>query len=287
MQRTTDEHVAMHFDDAEQQFEAAQLGMWLFLATEILFFGGLFAGYTLYRAWYPHAFADGSSHLDYWLGTINTGVLLTSSLTMVLAVHAAQTNDNKATRNFLIATMILGSVFLGVKAYEYWHKWHDHLVPGENFNLVYTMKKHTHAPGAVVGAIERVDLRELLLDVDDRLVHQPLPEDAEVEINRAPAEIADLREGMVARVFTDDEGTTHVQAESKQIEIFFSFYFGMTGLHALHMVIGMGLLAIIAVAAHKEKFSAAYFTPVEIIGLYWHFVDIVWVFLFPLLYLIG
>jgi len=218
-------HVAHHFDDAEQQYTAANLGMWLFLATEVLFFGGLFAGYAQYRYWYPQEFAHGSGHLDLWLGTINTAVLLTSSLTMALAVHAAQTNERNATARFLALTIVLGSAFLGIKAYEYFHKYEEHLVPGRAFVLP---AAHGHAAGA----------------------------------------------------------TEAEEIEAGPVEIFFSFYFAMTGLHATHMVIGIAILGLLWRAARRGAYSAEYFTPVEMTGLYWHFVDIVWVFLFPLLYLI-
>jgi cytochrome c oxidase subunit III len=227
-------HVAHHFDDAEQQYTAANLGMWLFLATEVLFFGGMFCGYAQYRYWYPREFAAGSHHLDLVAGTINTLVLLTSSLTMALAVHAAQTDDRRGTVRFLALTILLGSAFLGVKAYEYYHKFEDRLVPGPSFTLE---ARHTSE------------------------------HESESQIATVP--------------FTDTE-----DFQSESVELFFSFYFGMTGLHALHMVIGIAILAVLLAAARRGAFSAAYFTPVEMTGLYWHFVDIVWVFLFPLLYLI-
>jgi cytochrome c oxidase subunit 3 len=213
----TTAHLAHHFDDAEQQFDAATLGMWLFLATEIMFFGGLFAGYAMYRYRWTEAFAAASHHLDHWLGAINTGVLLTSSLTMALAVRAAQTSDRRGTARLLGWTILLGSVFLGIKAFEYHHKFEEHLVPGRMFSFL-------------------------------------------------------VPEGMD---FTEGNA-----------ELFFSFYFAMTGLHAAHMVIGIAILSILLVASRRGAFSAEYFTPVEMTGLYWHFVDIVWVFLFPLLYLI-
>jgi cytochrome c oxidase subunit 3 len=222
---TSTSHVAHHFDDAAQQYEAAGLGMWLFLATEILFFGGLFAGYTQYRFWYPNEFAFGSHQLDVWLGAANTAVLLTSSLTMALAVLAAQTSDRDGTVRFLVLTMILGSIFLGVKAYEYHHKYEEHLIPGPAFQM-----PESH---------------------DTAASHLTLSENS-----------------------------------AGPVEIFFSFYFAMTGLHALHMVIGIAVLAWLAIRAGRGAFSDAYFTPVEMAGLYWHFVDIVWVFLYPLLYLI-
>jgi cytochrome c oxidase subunit 3 len=226
-------HVAHHFDDAEQQYTAASLGMWLFLATEVLFFGGLFCGYAQYRFWYPREFAAGSHHLDLILGTVNTFVLLTSSLTMALAVHAAQTDDRRGTVRFLALTILLGSAFLGVKAYEYYHKFEERLVPGRSFSLDAGHASH---------------------------------------------------DGSESHGATTTPGTDGFQKES--VELFFSFYFGMTGLHALHMVIGIAILAVLLAASRRGAFSAAYFTPVEMTGLYWHFVDIIWVFLFPLLYLI-
>jgi cytochrome c oxidase subunit 3 len=127
--------LAHHFDNLEQQKEAATLGMWVFLVTEILFFGGLFTAYLVYRTWYPGEFGVASEELDIFWGTFNTGVLIASSLTMALAVHAAQTGSRKATTLFIVATLILGAVFLGVKAYEYTHKFHEHLVPGAAFDL--------------------------------------------------------------------------------------------------------------------------------------------------------
>jgi cytochrome c oxidase subunit 3 len=226
-------HLAHQFDDAEQQFDAARLGMWLFLATEIMFFGGLFAGYSLYRYWYPQAFAASSHHLDLWLGAINTGVLLASSLTMALAVRGAQTSDRGATSRMLSLTIVLGSIFLGIKTYEYYHKFEEHLVPGRHFVVPAANAEHQATEEAMpAGAAEST------------------PEN------------------------------------SKGVELFFSFYFAMTGLHATHMVIGIAILFVLLAAARRGAFSAAYFTPVEMTGLYWHFVDIVWVFLFPLLYLI-
>jgi len=188
--------------------------MWIFLVTEILFFGGLFLTYTIYRWQYARAFAHASLHMDITLGTVNTAVLIFSSLTMAMAVHSAATGKKNLLIGFLVATMLLGGVFLGIKAVEYTDHIRHHLFPGPGF-------------------------------------HYPVPGDA------------------------------------RAAEIFFSLYFGMTGLHALHMVVGLGLLSVLLALARRGRFSAGYYTPVEISGLYWHFVDIVWIFLFPLLYLIG
>jgi cytochrome c oxidase subunit III len=202
-----------HFDDLGQQRDAATLGMWLFLATEVLFFGGLFTAYMLYRIWYPETFGAASRTLDIWLGSVNTIVLITSSLTMALAVHAAATDERRKLMRWLVATMVLGAAFLAIKGVEYAHKFEEHHVPGFGF----------HFEGA---APERANL-------------------------------------------------------------FFSLYFAMTGLHALHMIIGLGLLTVMLALAWRGRFSARWHTPIELSGLYWHFVDIVWIFLFPLLYLVD
>jgi len=204
---------AHHFDDAEQQHDAAWIGMWIFLATEVMFFGGMFLVYTSYRITYAADFASASNLLDIWLGTINTAVLICSSFTMALAVRDAQLGKRRALVTFLALTFVLGAVFLGIKFTEYYAKFVEHLIPGTGFR---------YATAAVHPA-----------------------------------------------------------------EIFFSLYFALTGMHAIHMLIGLGLLARLIVRARRGAFSAAYNTPVELVGLYWHFVDIVWIFLFPLLYLVG
>ncbi|HZR82239.1 MAG TPA: cytochrome c oxidase subunit 3 [Candidatus Binatia bacterium] len=206
-------YVAHHFDDAEQQFEASTLGMWIFLATEVLFFGGALSAFAYYYWQNADAFEAASNHLDLVAGTINTAVLLSSSLSMVLAVHAAQTAGRGRQIFWLLVTFALGAAFLGIKTYEYAHKFHEGLVPGPFFRYA--------GPNA------------------------------------------------------------------PQHEMFISFYFALTGLHALHMIIGLGIMGTLTVLSWRGWFSPAYFTPVEVSGLYWHFVDIVWIFLFPLLYLLG
>ena len=233
--------VAHHFDDAEQQYMAAELGMWLFLATEVLFFGGMFLGYALYRFKYPDEFIAGSHQLDVWLGTFNTAVLLTSSLTMVLAVHAAQTQR----RGLLVANLLLTIAawrgILGRKGYEYHHKFEERLVPGTQFRFAYAAETHRGSNGSA---------------------------------------------GRGTSSSMSDKDGEQEKVNLRHVELFFSFYFAMTGLHAVHMVIGIGLLSVLVLGAMRGKFASGYFTPIEMTGLYWHFVDIVWVFLFPLLYLI-
>jgi len=213
--------LAHQFEDLAQQHDADTLGIWVFLVTEIMFFGGVFAAYAIFRWLYYAAFEGGSHILDIRLGAINTVVLLGSSLTMAISVRSAQIGNRRAIVLFLALTMILGGAFLGVKAYEYRQKFVEHIVPSLDW-----------APEG---------------DVLARL---------------APG------------------GLDHAQ-------LYFFFYFAMTGLHALHMIIGMGLLLWLVLRARRGTFTPDYFAPVEVVGLYWHFVDIVWIFLFPLLYLIG
>jgi cytochrome c oxidase subunit 3 len=219
--------LAHQFDDMTQQQESASLGMWLFLLTEIMFFGGMFAGYTVYRTYYPEAFAAGSHELDILLGGFNTAVLIFSSLTMALAVHAAQLGKRNKVILFLVLTLVLGLVFLGVKVVEYGSKG---VFPG-------------------------------LIEAKHHLVPGP-------------------------GFYFEGQGA-FANVAGQNVQLFFSFYFAMTGMHALHMIIGAGLLSWLIWATHRNRFSPEYYSPVEMIGLYWHFVDIVWIFLFPLLYLLG
>jgi len=206
-------HLTHHFDTVEQQRDSASLGMWVFLAQEVMFFGGMFLAYLIYRSSYPSAFAEGSHHLDVVLGGINTAILIGSSLTMALAVYGAQTGRRGMLVLCLLATMALGLAFLGIKAVEYHHKYVDKLIPGMAFSY----------PGP----------------------------------------------------------------NGNHVQLFFGLYFAMTGMHALHMVIGIALLVWLINDARKGRFTPEYHSHIEIFGLYWHFVDIVWIFLFPLLYLIG
>ena len=212
-----------HFADEQQQKNAASLGMWLFLVTEIMFFGGMFCAYLVYRLAHFNAFAAGSQQLSIKLGAFNTAVLLVSSLTVVLAVKAAEVGNRKQLVTYLVLTILLGLTFLGVKAVEYNEKFEKHHVPGPNFQFTNTF---------------------------------------------------------------DDNGK-QIPVNPREAELFFSLYFAMTGMHALHMIIGCGLFAVLTVFAWKGHYSPGYFTPIENAGLYWHLVDIIWIYLFPLLYLIS
>jgi cytochrome c oxidase subunit III len=206
-------HVAHQFDDAEQQRLASELGMWVFLATEVMFFGAMILAYTVYRFEYPAPFAHASQHLDAIVGGINTAVLLGSSFTVALAVHAVRVGARRLLLGALGATIVLGTVFLAIKGYEWHHHYREGLVPGVRF------------------------------------------------LETGP--------------------------EAPAIGLFFWLYFAMTGVHALHLTIGIGVMTVIALLVWRGHFSPAYHNPVEIAGLYWHFVDIVWIFLLPLLYLVG
>jgi cytochrome c oxidase subunit III len=212
-----------HFADVQQQKNAASLGMWLFLVTEIMFFGGMFCAYLIYRLKYFDAFAAGSQQLSIKLGAFNTAVLIVSSVTVVLAVKAAEAGKRMLLVGYLVVTILLGMTFLVVKGFEYAEKFEKHHVPGPTFN------------------------------------------------------------------FTDkfDDNGKQIPVSSHQAELFFSLYFAMTGMHALHMIIGCGLFTGLAIMAYKGKFTPHYFTPIENGGLYWHLVDIIWIYLFPLLYLIS
>jgi len=212
-----------HFATEEQQRNSASFGMWIFLATEVMFFGGLFCAYLIYRHWYFGDFAAASTSINAKLGGANTAVLICSSLTVVLAIWAAQTSRRALMIAMLVLTMLFGLVFLGIKGIEYYDKFEEHHVPGASFSFE----------------------------------HVPIPSQPDQYAN------------------------------PRHAEIFFALYFIMTGLHALHMIIGLGIFSWLFWAAWKGRFTPEYHTPLEIGGLYWHFVDIVWIYLFPLLYLID
>lgn len=277
--------LAHQFDDAEQQLEAATLGMWVFLATEVLFFGGMFLGYVVYRSAYPAAFAEGSRHLDVVLGTVNTGILLLSSLTMALAVHAVQTNRSHTAVWFLVATAVLGLAFLGIKSYEYEHKFRENLLPGRHFCLSGLLEDSREPKDELTGTIIAWDPDQLSIQHDGMVLRHPIDPDSHVTVDGREGELAP---GQAVAIIPAAAGRPEtIRAVTPRVELFFSFYLAMTGFHALHMVIGICLVAVIAALARRGRFCSAYFTPVEMTGLYWHFVDVVWVFLFPLLYLID
>lgn len=206
-------HLQHHFHDSAQQADAAKLGTWLFLLTEILLFGGLFCAYAIFRAWYPDMFWEAHKQLDVVLGSINTVVLITSSVTMALAIRSMQLNNRTHTLWFLAATLMFAATFLVIKYFEYEHKIHLGQLPGKYY--------------------------------------------------------------------------TYTGLEGNNPHVFFSIYFAMTGLHGFHVLGGMGLIVWMMIRTLRGTISAEYYTPIEMTGLYWHLVDLIWIFLFPLLYLIG
>lgn len=210
---TYEHHTAHHFENAEAEYNASKLGTWLFLMTEILMFGGLFVGYAIYHHDMPETFKAGSKFLDVKMGTLNTVVLIFSSLTMALSIYYAQIGKKAQVLYSLYTTLACGFIFMIVKAFEYSHKIHDGLLPGRLFS--------------------------------------------------------------------------HATEAGTDLPIYFSFYFCMTGLHGTHVLVGMGLITWLIVRAHKGHFGPKYYTPLECVGLFWHLVDLIWIYLFPLLYLVG
>ncbi len=215
MEHVTDRpaYLAEHFVDSNQQKDSAKLGMWIFLLTEILFFGGLFCAYAIYRAWYPEMFVNAHKQLNVVLGTVNTIVLITSSVTVALSIRSIQLNLRKQAIVYLVSTILLATTFLVIKYFEYSHKFQLGQLPGKFYT------------------------------------------------------------------FAGIEGTNP--------HIFFSIYFSMTALHGLHVLIGVFVLIWMLVKTIKGHFSSSYYTPLEVTGLYWHLVDMIWIYIFPLLYLIG
>jgi cytochrome c oxidase subunit III len=246
------EFMQHHFDTPAQQFLASKLGMWVFIATEILMFGGLFCAYAIWRGLEPNVFDEAHHFLNKIMGATNTIVLLFSSLTAALAVRAAQTGKRKLTSIYLVVTILCAFVFLVVKYFEYSHKFHLGLLPGHCFG-------HPGLSAAIQNGQE----------VGTCVRTSGEPDTVMPEWVKA----------------VDEEG--HVTILSPRANMFFGLYFVMTGLHGLHVIIGMTILIWVLYKNQKGKFSPAYFTPVDLGALYWHLVDLVWIYLFPLLYLVG
>lgn len=215
IQKGHEHHFAHHFKDADHEFESSKEGIWIFMVTEILMFGGLFVGYALFHAKYPEMFAEGASHLDWKMGFINTLVLIFSSLTMALGIHYAQKNEPKKSATALAITIICGFVFMFIKYLEYSHKFHLGLFPGKYLDVAATGAQHAN------------------------------------------------------------------------LGMYFGFYYCMTGLHGTHVIIGMSLIGWLLYRTKRGDFNAHYYTPLEGVGIFWHIVDLIWIFLFPLLYLVG
>lgn len=268
-----DDPILWHqYNDLGQQSLSATLSMWVFLATEVMFFSGLFLAFALYRSLYHKEFFEAAQWLNVPLGGINTVVLLTSSLTMAFAVRAAQLRRRKEAVQLLVATMILGAGFLGIKAVEWYHDYEEKLIPGINFEW----HGPPHAREAAVADAEA----KAETATEDAAGHYG-------HLDAAPASGGVSTPGLVG--LSTDPGFNQEESRSptaQRAQLFFVLYFFMTGLHAIHMIIGLAVVAVIAYLTWTGWISGTGSTHIEVVGLYWHFIDIIWVFLYPILYLI-
>jgi cytochrome c oxidase subunit 3 len=247
-----------HFDNLEQQHSAERLGMWMFLVTEVLFFGGLFCGYTAYRIWYPREFAFASSHLILWIAALNTGLLITSSLTMTFAIRCAQLGDKAGLIRNLFLTLALGAGFLGFKAYEYATDFHERFVPGAIFQ-----EEYARAVEELEG-VSAADVKDYQFKGGQEHWAQAL---ARNNHGLSPDDKHFLSPG--------------------RIQLFLCFYYIMTGIHGIHILVGLGCLVWLLIEAYRGAIPRENYSTVEVVSLYWHLVDMIWLFLMPLLYLAG
>jgi cytochrome c oxidase subunit III len=289
--------LAHHFDTPQQQFDSGKLGVWLFLTTEILLFSGLFCAYSIYRAMHPEIFAFAHEYLNKWYGALNTIVLIFSSFTMAWAVRCSQTGQRKLCVKLLTITIVCGAIFMCIKAVEYNDKWKEHLLTGEYYNP-------TEMPNAAAKEeikdekIIQKEHQESALEGHPVAPAASLPAPTEAPVITTSPEHYVVEQSKVARAATGPPGLSpawvlnqkplhEVGPEPNNVHIFFGIYFLMTGLHGLHVLAGMALITWVLFRAKRGDFSAEYYAPVDFVGLYWHIVDLVWIFLFPLLYLIG
>jgi cytochrome c oxidase subunit 3 len=258
--------LAHHFDTPAQQFTSAKLGMWAFLLTEILFFSGLFCAYAVFRRNHPEVFFDGHHFLDTWLGATNTIVLLLSSLTMAWGVRCAQLGKTRGLIACLSVTLICAVGFLGIKFQEYQAKWEHHLVPGQaRIAALFGAEDHT---------------------AESRVPGQPAPRGfhPDREYLKEKLRHADQHQGI--RIYSQSYYESQLDQRIENLGTFFGIYFSLTGLHAIHVICGMIAITWLLVRAVKGHFSAEHYDAVDCVGLYWHLVDLIWIYLFPLLYLI-
>lgn len=275
------------FEDMKQQEESVAIGMWMFLVQEIMFFGGLFTVYLVFRSKFPMAFAAGSNHLDAFWGGLNTLVLIVSSLTMALTVFYAQRGNRNMQVILILLTMFFGAVFLGVKTIEYTDKYNHGLVPVTGWNKKIKADPAAHHEAEKpcwevdhqAPVVEHPNPRGDFQWTDCSLVKYALDKEAQ------DPKVAYLTQTERIGYFSNNQ--IDINKFRDKVRIFYWIYFVMTGLHALHMIVGLGLMTWLLWKAWTRTFSHDYFSPVEMSGLYWHFVDIVWIFLFPLLYLLG
>jgi cytochrome c oxidase subunit III len=281
------------FEDMKQQEESNIIGMWMFLAQEIMFFGGLFTAYLIFRSKYPMAFAAGSNHLDAFLGGVNTLVLIVSSLTMALTVYYAQKGNRNMQVIMIVLTMIFGAGFLGIKAIEYTDKYNHGLIPFANWNKK-TKGGEEYANKEQPKEVKKFFASEGGKTADGGYEKSYINPTGEFQWNYWKETMPLIEHAKEDKFLTEAEqigyftnGEFDQNKFTNRVRIFYWIYFAMTGLHALHMVVGLGIMAWLLIMAWRNTYSADYYAPVEISGLYWHFVDIVWIFLFPLLYLLG
>jgi cytochrome c oxidase subunit 3 len=289
-----DPHLAHQFDTPEQQNVSAKLGMWVFLGTEILMFGGLFCAYSVYRHNHPEVFSFAAEqYLSIPLGTLNTLILISSSLSMAWGVRAAQLNQRKLLLVCLLLTLLGGAGFMVVKGVEYHAKWSEYVWVGKwnRYSQEYTgpdkLAPATLPSAAAPAAATPTDAGPTYYDANAGAniskIHSTFPIDSGlVQPNTGPQEPVVVRteEGVANRYKQLDP------ADEYRVNAFFSCYFLMTGLHGIHVLVGMGLITWIFIRAKRGDFDSHYYTPVDLVGLYWHLVDLIWIFLFPLLYLI-
>jgi cytochrome c oxidase subunit 3 len=289
--------LAHHFDTPQQQFDSGKLGLWLFLTTEILLFSGLFCAYSVYRSTHPDVFEYAHLYLNKVYGAINTIVLIFSSFTMAWGVRAAQMGARKLCVGLLSITIACGAIFMCIKYVEYMSKFREALYPGmyynptERPNEIGHIEKTTQAPQPLAtpeaeGPTATMNAPAIQRDAtgvafEGSKVMRAATGPAGLSGKWVEEEQARMTSGKSLR-------TAHeVGDEPKNVQVFFSIYFLMTGLHGIHVLAGMALIGWVAIRAGKGEFGPEYFTPVDFVGLYWHVVDLVWIFLFPLLYLIA
>ena len=288
-----------HFENADQQYQSAKLGMWIFLATEILFFGGLFVAYSVYRFNHPEVFIFGHHFLDKSLGALNTVILICSSLTAAWAVRAAQLKRIRMLKGMLLLTILFAFGFLGVKAVEYNSKWkhgllwarqyHPHIDHEEAAEVLITDERFE--TGAAGGVLEEVTVLQEVGDAVLAETETTVIEEAPVVAPAADADrskIAPAAEGPpgLATQGTEESSERIIEAEPANAQTFFSIYFLMTGLHGIHVLGGIGAFMWLYFSARRGYFSTGHFTRVDMVALYWHVVDLIWIYLFLLLYLI-
>ena len=282
------------FEDMKQQEESVSIGMWMFLVQEIMFFGGLFTVYLVFRSRFPMAFAAGSNHLDAFWGGLNTLVLIVSSLTMALTVYYAQKGNRNMQVLLIAVTMLFGTVFLGIKAVEYTDKYNHGLIPVDGLNKKIKENEAKEHSSSLTLPFET--------KVSAQTGEEPAKNDAQAGHSN-PRGIFQIDNDKDLKLAVEAQQGNYLTTAEKtgyfsngeldpnkfreKVRIYCWIYFVITGLHALHMIIGLGVMIWLLWKAWRGTFTAEYYSPVETAGLYWHFVDIVWIFLFPLLYLLG